>query len=251
MQLNFQKHGQGKPIFLLHGFPLDSKMWEENILNLIAKNFQVILPDLEFEDDNDSLSNTAEALASLLSSLKIDKAIIGGLSMGGYVCFNLYRLHPELFAGLILCDTDSSSDSIEKRNFRFDLIDKISQRGNQAVVDSMLNNLFSNDTKINRPSIVNKVKSWMLQSNVSNNISALKAMADRMDHDHILDTINIPTKIIFGAEDKITNLEIAEKLRRKIKNSELSIIPNAGHFSNLEQFALFNECLFDFVCKVY
>ncbi|MCD9188034.1 MAG: alpha/beta hydrolase [Pyrinomonadaceae bacterium] len=251
MKLKYQKHGNGKPIVLIHGFPLDSKMWTDTAESLIAEGFQVILPDLRFEANiEDSLANTAESIAHIIISLKLKKVIVGGLSMGGYVSFNLYRLYPELVAALILCDTNSSADSTEKRNSRFETIDQLNEKGNQALLDSMLENLFSKEILSKRPDIVEKVKQWIEDSDVNNNISALKAMANRIDHDYLLNKINIPTKIIFGENDKITDLTIANKLHQNIKNSELSIIPNAGHLSNLEQPVLFNASILDFVTRI-
>lgn len=252
MKIKYEIHGQGRAVILLHAFPLDGKMWADNLEVLTRNGFQVIVPELEFNlGDKDALSETAASIGQIVDSLNIEKAIFGGLSMGGYVCFNLYRLRPELFAGLILCDTNSSADSGEKRNSRFELIEKLRQQGNQALVESMLPNLLAENTKLNNPAIFEKVKDWIISSDADKNIAALAAMADRKDHDYILKEINVPTKIIFGKEDKITDLKIAEKLQRGISKSELSIIPDAGHYSNIEQPELFNELVIEFVSKIH
>lgn len=251
MKIQISSYGKGKPIVLFHAFPLDNKMWEANLSSLIENGFQVILPNLNFDFENENaLSMTAEIIGNELLSLKIKKAIIGGLSLGGYISFNLYRLRPELFAGLILCDTNSSADSIEKKNSRFELIERLEKFGNQTLVEAMLPNLLSDETKLNKPYIFETVKNWILNSDLNKNIAALKAMANRLDHDYILDKINVPTKIIFGQDDCLTDPKIAEKLHNRIPNSEICIIPSAGHYSNIEQADLFNAEILDFVKKI-
>lgn len=251
MKSDYEIYGTGKPIVFLHAFPLTNKMWRGNINNLTDKGFQVILPNLYFEPESENaFSKTAEDIAELIGSLHIKRAIFAGLSMGGYVCFNLFRLHPTLFSGLILCDTNSAGDSAEKRNSRFEQIEKIKKDGNRFLVNSTLPNLISDHTKLSNKKLLEELKEMVSATDSNENISALRAMAFRRDHDEILGQINIPTMIIFGAEDKITNLEIARKLHTRISDSKLFILQNAGHLSNLEQPAQFNKIISDFAESV-
>ena len=116
---------------MLHAFPLSRKMWQPQIEALNAAGFHVVLPDLRGFGENHNFAdiNTMEDLAKdineLLDTLEIERAIIGGLSMGGYVTFNFYRLFSEKFAGLLLFDTSAAADSDEKRESRLDLIDEV------------------------------------------------------------------------------------------------------------------------------
>ncbi len=126
MKLAFEEHGTGKPVVLLHAFLLTRKMWLPQVEAFKSKNYRLILPDLRgfgeshsFSDIN-SMEDMAKDVAELLEVLKVEQAIIGGLSMGGYVTFEMYRLFPEKFAALVLCDTSFYADTDEKRTSRFE-----------------------------------------------------------------------------------------------------------------------------------
>ena len=155
MKIKFEEHGDGEPLVLLHGFPLSRRMWEPQKKELVSENVRLILPDLRGFGETKSLAdiNTMEEMAwdvdELLDDLKIEKAIIGGLSMGGYVTFALFRLKPDLFSGLVLCDTTSAADTEEKRENRFKLIKKIEEVGSQVLIDNMLPVIVGEFTKEN------------------------------------------------------------------------------------------------------
>ena len=256
MKLAFEEHGTGKPVVLLHAFPLSRKMWQLQIEALTQKNCRLILPDLRgfgeshnFSDIN-SMEDMAKDIAELLEALKIEKAIIGGLSMGGYISFDLFRLFPEKFAALILCDTNFAADTDEKRESRFDLIEKIEKNGAQSLVEEMLPNLVSDYTKTNNQVLMNDLEKSFSEVNPKAAIAALRGMAQRKDNSNVLDIASLRTILIFGKEDKVTNLETAEKMRQKISNSTLVLIENAGHYSNLEQPGQFNSALTEFVTAV-
>ena len=249
MQIAFEEHGEGFPIVLIHAFPLSRNMWNGNIEAITASGFRLILPDLPGfgqtlkSPDTKSLEAMAIDIADLLDSLKIEKAVIGGLSMGGYIAFNLFRLFPQKFTGLILCDTNSASDTEEKRKQRFELIEKIESEGVQILIEKMLPNLIGEYTKKSNPKLVTQLKERFAETAPDSAISALRAMADRLDHIEFLEKIDIPTVLIFGEEDQITNLQTAQMMNERIKNSRLHTIKNAGHYSNMEQPDEFNTIL--------
>jgi pimeloyl-ACP methyl ester carboxylesterase len=253
MKIPFQESGSGKPIVLLHAFPLSRKMWQPQVEALGAAGFHVVLPDLRgfgenhnFADIN-SMEDLAKDISELLDNLEIERAIIGGLSMGGYVTFNFYRLFPEKFAGLLLFDTSAAADSEEKRESRFDLIDEIEKSGAQALIEGMLPNLICDWTKENNPDLVERLKTMFAETNPQAAIAALRGMAERQDHTHLLKDIKVPTLLIFGEHDKVTDMEIAEKMKSEIPDAALTKIKNAGHYSNLEQPEAFNDALISFV----
>jgi 3-oxoadipate enol-lactonase len=256
MKLAFEEHGQGKPIVLLHAFPLSRKMWKPQIDALAAANCRVILPDFrgfgetELVSETTTMEDLANDVAGLLDSLQIDKAIIGGLSMGGYVTLNLYRLHPDKFGGMILADTSSLADTPEKREGRFDLIEKTETKGMQAVIDEMLPKLTSDYTRSNNPDLIRHLESSFLQTDPKSSNAAMRGMAERQDHTKMLEQIVVPTLLIFGEEDKVTNLEAAKVLNSNIPHSNLVIIEKIGHYSNYENTEVFNKTLVDFVKRV-
>ena len=185
--------------------------------------------------DINTMEDMAKDIGEFLDNLKIEKAIIGGLSMGGYVTFNLFRLLPEKFAAVLLADTTCEADTEEKRENRYDLIEQIEREGTRALIENMLPNLTSENTKKNNKELNNQLQEEFSAANEKGVIAALRGMAGRKDHCHILETIPVPTLLIFGEHDQITNLENASRMQSKIKFSKLVIISDAGHYSNLEQ----------------
>ena len=256
MKLPFEDIGSGKPIVLLHAFPLSSKMWTRQAEFLSQNGFRVILPDFPGFGENTefsqrySLEEMAAQVAELLDSLNIEKAIIGGLSMGGYVLFNLCRLAPEKFSALIFCDTTYLADPEEKINSRFELISKIEKQGSEALIENMLPNLISEDTKQNNPLLTGELKEIFSRVNPQSAVNALQSMAKRKDNSEIVDQISVPTLLVFGEFDKVTNLENAKKMKSLIADSELVVIEKAGHYSNLEQPEKFNRTLLNFCQRI-
>lgn len=252
MNLYFEEIGSGKPIVLIHAFPLSRKMWKEQAKTLAENGFRVILPDLPGfgEDISDSKRFSIEEMALqiliLIESLNIEKAIIGGLSMGGYVLLDLFRTAPEKFSALVLCDTTHLADSDEKRKGRFDLISKIEKFGANALVENMLPNMTSDDSKEKNSALTAELAEIFSNINPKSAISALQSMAARKDSSDIISNIKVPTLLIFGEFDKVTNLENAKKMNELISGSELQIIKNAGHYSNLEQPEAFDKILLEF-----
>ncbi len=256
MKLNFERTGNGKALVLLHAFPLFGKMWKPQIETLVEAGYSVIMPDLRgfgeshnFADIN-SMEDMAKDVAELLENLDIEKAVFGGLSMGGYVLFNFFRLFPEKVVSLIFCDTSFAADTDEKRLGRFGLIEKIEQDGSQALIENMLPNLTGEFTKQNNPNLIKDLEKTFSEVEPKAAIAALRGMAERKDHSELLSEIKVPTALIFGEEDKVTNLETAEKMHAEIPNSYLFVIKNAGHYSNLEQPFQFNTSLLDFLSEI-
>jgi 3-oxoadipate enol-lactonase len=256
MDLTFEEHGEGKPVFLLHAFPLSRAMWQPQIAALRSENFRVIAPDLRgfgethnFSDIN-TMKDMAQDVAELFEALEIESAIVVGLSMGGYITFEFLKTFPEKIAALVLCDTHAASDSEETGESRFELIDKIEKTGAQALIDGMLPKLICENTKQNKMELVESIEEMFRAVNPKAAIAALRGMAQRVDNNALLDQISVPALLILGREDKVTNLEMAETMRNKIPNSGLSIIENAGHYSNLEQPEIFNRLLIDFIKTV-
>jgi pimeloyl-ACP methyl ester carboxylesterase len=251
MKLPFIDSGKGFPVVLIHAFPLSKEMWKEQSNDLVRNGYRVILPDLPGFGDNESISyftieEMAEQINELVGSLNIKKAIIGGLSMGGYVALSLLRLNPDLFSALILCDTTQLSDTNEKRKARFELISKIEDDGTAALKDNMLANLISDSTKLNNPSLYSDLKNEFSAVSPIAAINSLKSLAERQDQTDLIENLLIPTLLIFGEYDEITDQENARLLKQLIPNSELVIIKNAGHYSNLEQPQQFNSALLKF-----
>lgn len=256
MKIAYKEYGGGKPVVLLHAFPLSGKMWKPQIESLTANKCRIIVPDLRgFGDssnfaDINAMKDMADDVAELLRNLKIERAIFAGLSMGGYILLSLYSRSPDKFAALVLCDASADADSEEQRESRFDFVERIEKNGMQPLIDEMLPNLLSEFTKRNKPDLVDNIKRMFSETHPQAAIAALGGMAARADFNRLLAENSPPTLLIFGAEDKITDLKTAEKLHRRMNGSQLAIIENAGHYSNLEQPEAFNKIFVDFADKI-
>ena len=254
-EMAYDDAGRGAAVVLLHGFPFDRSMWREQA-QALSGTCRVVAPDLRGQGETPlggatlTMGEMAEDIAALLDALNVGRAVVGGLSMGGYVAFELLKAFPERIAALVLCDTHAGADSEETRNARFDLIEQIESEGAEALIDVMLPKLICENTKQNKKDLVETIEEMFRAAEPKAAIAALRGMAKRKDNNNLLDQIDVPTQLIFGAEDKVTNLEMAEKMRREIPDSRLSIIENAGHYSNLEQPEIFNQTLIDFLKTV-
>ena len=149
MNLNFTDAGSGKAVVLIHAFPLSNEMWAPQIEPLASAGYRLLLPDLPgfggspLSPAATSIDTMAEAVGLMLDRLQIERAIIGGLSLGGYVALGLYRQRPEKFAALVLCDTTARADDEEKRRARHEMVEKIEASGIAVLVDEMLPKLLS------------------------------------------------------------------------------------------------------------
>ncbi len=248
--------GDGQPLLLIHGFPLNHEMWRPQIDTLSAKA-KVIAPDLRGHgqspptDGPYSMDLLADDCAGILEALEIDQpVVVCGLSMGGYISFAFYRRHPELVAGLILAATRAGADSVEAKTKRDDAAQQTEKHGPQSVIDSMLPILLAPQTYQDKPDLVSRVAGIMAQTSSSGMVSALMGMKSRPDSTTTLRQIKSPTLIIHGEGDQIIPANEASAMHAGIAGSKLKIIPDAGHLPNLEQTQLFNQALESFLSEL-
>jgi 3-oxoadipate enol-lactonase len=245
--------GSGWPVVLIHAFPLNADMWRPQ-LERVPEGWRFIAPDLRgFGPDapipvgtqHITLDDMAADIATLLDYLEIDPAVIGGLSMGGYVTFALFRQAPERFSGMILADTKSQADTPEGRAARRTMIELAHARGSAAVADAMMPKLLGATTMKRRPALADEVRRMIEGARVEGIVAAIEAMIERPDSTP--DLAGIPTLVVVGAEDVITPIADATAMQNHIDRSRLVILPEAGHLSNLESPDGFALALSDFL----
>jgi pimeloyl-ACP methyl ester carboxylesterase len=244
--------GDGIPVVLLHAFPLHAGMWQPQIDGL-ARHTRIITVDapgrgrsLALPQSVD-LSERADQLGLLLDHLGIEKAVLVGLSMGGYTAFAFCRRHPGRLKGLVLADTRAQADSDEARAGRMAMIQSAEKDGVDAVADAMLPKLLGRTTTMSKPDLVRQVREWIRTIPVPVIVSDLRAMAARPDSSALLPSITVPTLVIVGEEDVPTPPAEARDMAGRIGGAEVAVIPQAGHLSNLEQPDRFNEVLKDYL----
>ena len=238
-------------LLLLHAFPLNARMWDGQ-LALAESGWHVIAPQLRgFDAAGDppaaSVDDYAGDVIDLLDALHVTQAVVGGLSMGGYVAFALLRLAARYVQGLILADTRAQADTPEGVAGRTRMLQLLQDKGPSAVADEMIPKLLGETTRTKRPAVEERVRSLALASSADAIAGAIRAMMTRPDSTPLLSAIHVPTLIVVGDEDTVTPPAASEEMHRAIAGSELVRIPEAGHLSNLERPDVFTAALTAFL----
>jgi len=245
--------GGGTPLLLLHAFPLHSGMWQPQ-LHAFSGRHRIIAPDFKGfgasdapdEESTYSMANYADEVAGLLAALDLDEVVVVGLSMGGYVAFSLLDRHRPLVAGLVLADTRAGRDSEEVLAKRTDQQQQVRSQGTVAVIDTLLDTLLSEHTQELRPEVVVEARRLM-DNPAAGFVGALEAMKSRPDATAGLGAIDVPTLVLVGDHDKPSPPEVAKAMHEQIPGSRFTLLPNAGHLTNLEVPDAFNQALGDFL----
>jgi pimeloyl-ACP methyl ester carboxylesterase len=251
--LEWRERGRGDAILFIHGFPFNSAMWGAQLATL-PPGWRGIAPDLRGFGASErghrdvlDMPRFADDVITFLDQLGIERTVVCGLSMGGYVAFEMWRHHPDRIRGLVLCDTRAGTDSPEAQRGRRQLAEKVLADGQQVVIDGMLPKLLAPMTLRRRKDIVSFVAAMMAETSRDTIARALIGMAIRPDSEPVLRTIDVPVLIMVGEEDVITNRGHAEMMARGIRGARLESIPAAGHLPNLEQPEDFNHALNQFL----
>jgi len=256
MSLRYEDVGRGVPVVLLHGFPFDHVLWTPQIEPLAEAGFRILALDLpEFGESTPgsevfTIERSADVVADFLMVLGIERAVVGGLSMGGYIALAFARRHPELLRALILADTKASPDTIEARAGRDRMIADVKGGGSVVAADALLPKLLSTDTCESNPEVVESTRAMILRQRPAAIIAALYAMRDRPDAEPGLHTIRVPTLVLVGEHDAVTPPLSAARISGSIAGAELVHIPRAGHLSNIENPEAFNAAAIAFLRKV-
>ena len=218
-------------LLLLHAFPLNARMWESQ-LQLASHGWRIVAPHLRgFADGgSDPQSFTVDDYAcdviDLLDALRIEEAVIGGLSMGGYTAFAILRRAPRYVRGLILADTRSQADTPEGVAGRTRMLQLLAEKGPSAVVDEMIPKLLGASTRASHP---DRVRTLALSNPTEAIAGAIRVLMTRPDSSTLLSFIHFPTLIVVGEEDTLTPPALSEEMHRAIAGSELVVLPRAGH----------------------
>ncbi|MFA9188247.1 alpha/beta hydrolase [Flavobacterium sp. FBOR7N2.3] len=252
-ELSYDDLGEGNvPIIFLHGFPFDKSMWQGQ-LDFLKSAYRVITVDIRgFGKSTDeksplSINLFAEDLIAFMDELEIQKAIVCGLSMGGFITLNAHERFPDRFEALILADTQCIADTPEVKEKRYEAISEIEVNGVANFNEGFIKKVFHEDSFTNKKELVEELRSVVFSNSEHIIQQGLVALAERSETCSTLDKINIPTLIICGREDIVTPLTESEAMKESIKGATLQVIENAGHVSNLEQPDEFNKHLLDFL----
>ena len=230
--------GEGPGLLFLHGFPLNRTIWKHQLSTL--SGWKRIAPDLRGFGESDapaggySMATYADDCVQLLDRLRLGKAVVAGLSMGGYIAFEMLRRFPDRIAGLILCDTKAEPDSAEGAKGREETAAIARSRGSAAIAERMIPVVLGRTTLQTQPQLVQQVREMITKTPVEGIVGALEAMKTRADSTDLLRGIKVPTLVVVGREDAMGSPAQARAMVSAIPSATLTTIEGAGHVPPLE-----------------
>ena len=252
IEIAYTDAGDGLPIVFIHGYPLNRTMWDAQV-RALSSEARCIAIDLRGHGESQApfwlttVDTYAGDVRGLLDHLGIDRAVICGFSMGGYVALAFYRTHAARCRGLVLADTRAQPDSPEAKQARFQTAITAQTRGASAIADAMLPRLLTQKSVESRPDLVERVRVMIQSTPVQGIAGDLMAMAERPDSVPLLPSVSVPTLIIVGDADALTPPADARLMADRIPDARLAVIPGAAHLSNLEEPEAFNQAVSDFL----
>jgi len=253
--IEYDDVGNGMPLLLIHGFPLDRSLWRSQIEGLQSAA-RVVAPDLRgFGQSGDApetmtMDEYAADLKALLDALNVKQAVVCGLSMGGYIALAFLAKYPGMLKGLILANTRAGADSEQAREARYANAQKAFDEGVPAIAEGMLPKMLTEATRANRDSLTAYVRSMMAHQPAKGVAAAQRGMAARPDRTSMLAAINIPTLIITGSADTLIPPSESEAMAKAIPGSKLVVVPDVAHLSNVENPDAFNAAVREFIGKL-
>ncbi len=243
-----------QPIIFVHGFPYDHTMWTKQIEYFKTDYFCVTydirgLGASEVGDGQYTMEKFVDDLFEIIAELKLQKPILCGLSMGGYISYRAVERNQDIFKGAIFCDTKSNADSDEIKLIRANKIKQINEEGLDAFVEAFVPGCFSQNYKSEFANNYNAVKSLSKTNTPTGVKGALFAMISRGSSTPFLSKIKIPTLHLSGEFDEMTPPDKMKEDSKKISDSMFEVVPNSGHMSPIENPDFVNETIYKFINK--
>lgn len=256
-KMAYVDEGEGVPVLLLHGFPLDHTMWDGQIKALVP-HARVIAPDLRGfgntplaagdGEQGVTMETHADDLDELLDAIDIREPIVlAGLSMGGYVAWQFVRKHGHRLRALVLLDTRAKADTEEARAGRLKMAESVLKEGAKVAADAMEPKLFRKTAFQAQPQVVAAIRATMEKQQPATIAAALRGMAARPDVTEMLPHITVPTLVLVGIEDIISTPAEMKDIAAAIPGAEYVVIPNSGHMTTVENPAATSAALLKFV----
>lgn len=242
--------GSGIPVVFIHGYPLNQTIWENQ--NMLSDTFRIIAPDLPGFGASPALPNRGmagytDAIAEILDDRKIDKAVVIGHSMGGYIALAFAEHYGKRLSGLGLVCTQAGADSEDGKAGRLKNAERVGIEGFEFIVETMSEKLLSTASDQIDTSLKLQLKSIMKQSSAEGVITALKAMAGRKDQFDTLRKLSVPVCIIAGADDMLIPSEKSVQMVNTLRQATYELIEGCGHMPMMEKPQEFNQALRKFL----
>lgn len=232
--------GEGPPVILLHPFPVHHEFWLP-VAKTLSTRYRVIFSDMRGHGDSEvgegpaTMDKHAADLGRVMDDAEVGQAPVIGVSIGGYALFEFWRRYHGRVAALGLCNTKAPADLPEARAARLHAANEVIERGTEPFFESMIPRLLGQSTREARPDLVHGVLRMMRKMSPQAVAQVQRGMAERPDSVDTLKTINVPTLVLTGDEDLLAGVNEAELMQQHLPNSQLRVIPKAGHYSAWEQ----------------
>jgi 3-oxoadipate enol-lactonase len=243
------------PVVFIHGFPFSHEMWRPQ-LTILGARFRAVAYDLRGHgksgagDGQYTFEFFVDDLVALLDHMKIEKAVLCGLSMGGYIALRTVERNPERIRGLILADTQAKADSDETKLRRGASIKAVKAHGVNAYAEGFVKTAFAPESFKKKADAIDMIRRIIESNSAPGVCGALLALATRTDTTDALAGIRVPTLILVGEHDALTPVSASKEMHERIDNSEMHVIQNAAHMSNLENPEAFNNHVIDFLARL-
>jgi len=254
IRLHYDDQGSGQPIVFVHGHPFNHTMWQYQTSHF-SKEYRLIMPDLrgygqtEVTPGRVMLDEMALDIVHLLGSLQIEQAIFCGLSMGGQILLDFYRLFPHKVKALIIASSDARGETPESYRQRLQKAATILEVGMKQHTDDTIHQYIAPASMKNAP-VYTHLYEMMTTTTAEGATAAHKGRGERRDHLPILPHIHVPTLIVVGEEDFFTPEPIARLMSDTIPGAQLAVIAGAGHLPNMEKPEEFNAVVYSFLKKL-
>lgn len=252
--LNVIEYGENNQsaVIFVHAFPLCLRMWDKQV-EALEQSYRVVVYDLrsfgysELGDGHFTIDSHVSDLISITDSLKLDKPVVCGLSMGGYITLRVLELYQNKFKAAILADTKTEADNNPTKIKRAEQIQMIKSGQREQFTENFIKGALTEANFNEKPELVEFLKTmtgWQKNEAIT---GALLTLAARTDTTDFLEKLDLRTLIIAGKEDKLTPPEFSKIIYGKTKNSELKLISGSGHLPNMENPDEFNKEVIDFL----
>lgn len=240
------------PILFLHGFPFNGSLWKPQI-DFFQNKRIVLAPDLRGHGSGPKsdapwmLLDYVDDLHELLVKAKIEKIILCGHSMGGYIALEFIHMYPEMIESLILVGSRADADSNEAKDQRYKTLKRIRENGLEAFADDFSKLVLADVKSEEKKELKKYVETLILDNDPEDVMMVIGALASRKDSTLTLKEIRCPTMVVVGADDKVTSWGVNHSMARRITNCQFAKVANAGHMVNIEQPDKFNALVETFI----
>lgn len=254
--ISYHDSGTGPVILFLHSFGHNKNLWYPQLTHFLELGYRVIAPDMpghgesSFDPANHTVDSIAESSIELLGKLGVTRAVIVGISIGGYILLKMMARRPDLFSGMVMICTKAEADTDEIKARRRAQIDNIRNNGLQSFVETTAPKRVGPRVVTERPWVVDWIKLMNYTVSAEANAATLEAMALKQDDTATLPKITVPALILSGSEDIFIPKESPHNLHKGIKNSVHHVIQGAGHVASLENPTEVNRHMEKFVKSI-